>query len=270
MIRKFVIRLFFGCLALVGLVLTAATVVGWLAFQQPAFYAERRAQTFAPADEAKAERLLEQAEQDAQRWLHASLARQQAQQSKTDPPPVPQFAAWGAPYDPAQDVHTFRITEEQLNALLASDRHGLSKPLKNARIRIEQDRIELGVELQATAVDAVVSVVLEPTMTNVGGLRLGIQAARIGKLPIPFNAILGWWPRDIVYTDRQFDLDLTPPAPHLTLKLPQTAKGSPTIKSIHCTAGEIAVELLPPVLDPPPAVPAQQPQVTRRNAPAAH
>jgi hypothetical protein len=156
-------------------------------------------------------------------------------------------------------VHTFRATEQQLNALLASQQRGLGDGLQNARVRLGDDVIELGAELgvalgggaKTSSRSFVLSVVLQPTLTADGTLRLDIQSARAGRLPIPLRTILRWLPRPVVLTAQDATLDLNPQSPHLAVKLPRSGPDSPAIKSIRCAAGEIVVELAPPVLELP-------------------
>lgn len=248
MIRRLVARIVRGCLAFFALLLMATALVAILSFRQPGFYAELRAQTFSPADQAAATQQLEQMNLAAMRWLELSLARQQAQQTAA---PAPSGA--GAPkpnlYDPRQDAHAIRITQQQLNAQFAAKELSMKDPWRRPRINIGQDTIELGVEVAAPSASAVLSIMLEPSLTDEGGLRLDIRAARIGSLTLPLHTILRCLPRAIVHSGPDADLDLTPPAPHLTVKLPKSGRRTPTIKAIECTPGEIVVTLLPPVLE---------------------
>jgi hypothetical protein len=266
MFKRIVIRMVRVGLTLVGVILTATLVAGYLALSEPAFYVERRTAADSPAELAAAKAHLEQSRAAAVEWLTASASRQQAQRAGAPAPapfsgalPGADLGAFDGPYDPTRDVHTFRATEQQLNALLASQQRGTSDDLQNVRVRLGDDVIELGAELgvalgggaKNSSRSLVLSVVLQPTLTADGTLRLDIQSARAGRLPIPLRTILRWLPRPVVLSAQDATLDLNPQAPHLAVKLPRSGPDSPTIKSIRCAAGEIVVELAPPVLELP-------------------
>jgi uncharacterized protein YpmS len=274
MFKRIVIRVVRVGLTLVGLIVTATLVAGYLALSAPAFYVERRTAADSPAELAAAKAEFEQSRAAAVAWLAASASRQQAQRAAAPAPaalPGADPGAFDGAYDPTRDVHTFRATEQQLNALLASQQRGRGEGLHNARVRLGDDAIELGAELgvalggraKNSSRSLVLSVVLQPTLTADGTLRLDIKSARAGRLPIPLRTILRWLPRPVVLPARDATLDLNPQSPHLAVKLPHSGPKSPTIKSIRCTTGEIIVELVPPVLDAPGSEPARSLTVTQ-------
>lgn len=252
MLRKLIVRLFLGCVAFMGLLMTTAAVASYLAFQQPAFYTHVRAQSLSPTERDVMTKQFQLSQIAYNAWLDSSLARQQAQQAAAAKLQPAVLTTSTDPYDPKTDTFTVRLTEQQLNGQLATSRPGSRATLQNPLIHIGDDCLELGFEVKQKNIAAVFSVLLEPSTTENGNIRLDIRAAHIGQLRIPLKTILRCLPRDIVQSAGDLDIDLTLPAPHLTLKLPKNGKRTATIKSIHCQAGELVVELLPPILERPP------------------
>jgi hypothetical protein len=262
MLKRIVVRVIRVGLTLFGLLVAATLLAGYLAMSGPAFYVERTTAAATRAEQAAAQEQFEQSQAAIAAWLAASASRQQAQLAGSSPPVgiagEVRVAAWQEPYDPTRDVYVFRATEQQLNSLLAGQEHSAGDSLQNVRVRLSEGGAELGAEIRADLGGAksssrtlVLSMVLQPTLTADGTLRLDIQSARVGRLPIPLRTILRCMPRPIVYSAHDADLDLNPESPHLALKLPRSDSATPTIKSIHCLRGEIVVELLPPVLKAP-------------------
>lgn len=245
MLRKLLFRLFLIAFILTGTVVATVCVAGYLALQQPGFYAELRAQEFAPAEQKTSELAFRAMEQDFKRWVEGSL-RQQAQQA--NPMAANPLALVGLQpkYDPTQDTHTVRVTAQQLNAQLAStSRRG---DWRNPRVRIAKDRVGVAFEVATPELSCVVAGELKPTITDDGRLRLDLLSARIGQLPLPLNTILGCLPRDIVLEDDEVELNLAPPSPHMSFKLANQREQTPRVKSIQCTEGQIAVEFAAPIL----------------------
>jgi hypothetical protein len=253
MFKRIVVRVVRLGLLIVGVTLTGTLFAGYLALSEPTFYVERLAMAATPAEQAAAKAQFERAQAAAVEWLAASTSRQQAALANGAAPAGGPGAIAGS-YDPTCDVHVFRATERQLNALLAAQERGAGDGLRNLRVRLGDNGVELGAELcldaKPSSRSIVVSVLLQPTLRDDGTLRLDIQSARAGRLPIPLRMILRCLPRPIVYAANDGELDLNPEAPHLAIKLPRSDAAAPTIKSIRCAAGEIVVELLPPVLPP--------------------
>lgn len=263
MLRRLFVRIVRGCVAVAALMLMTGALVSYLALRQPAWYAELRMQTLSAADQAAAKQAIEAAQVAAQRWLEQSLVKQHARllDVASSPAGTPPSAAL---YDPQQDVHTVRFTQQQLNAMLAEDGFGFREPLRNPRVRVDHDGIELAIEVAIPSAPAILSAVVGPSSLAGGDLRLDIRSARVGTLALPLETILRCLPRPVVYSNGELHVDLTPPTPHLTLRLSKSDTRSPTIKSIRCLPGELIVELLPPLLEQPPAADAQ-PLLTRTN-----
>lgn len=247
MLRKLIVRFLLGCVVFVGLLLASAAVASYLALQQPTFYAALQSQTLSPAKRDALTKQFQLSQIAYNQWLDHSIARQQAAAAKSQPA-TPSTST--DPYDPKTDTYTVRLTEQQLNGQLVSHRPGSRATLQNPLIHIGDRCLELGFEVKNAKLAAVLSLILEPTVTGDGNVRLDIRAARLGKLRLPLNTILRCIPRDLVYSSHDFDVDLTLPSPHLTLKPPKNGRRTATVKSIRCADGELVVELLPPILAP--------------------
>lgn len=250
MLRKLIVRFLLGCVVFVGLLFASAAVASYLALQKPSFYANLQAQALSPAKRDALTNQFQLSQIAYNQWLDHSIARQQAAAAKSQPAAP---TASTDPYDPKTDTYTVRLTEQQLNGQLVSHRPGSRATLQNPLIHIGDRRLELGFEVKNAKLAAVLSLVLEPTVTGDGNVRLDICAAHIGTLRLPLNAILRCIPRDIAYSSHDLDIDLTLPSPHLTLKPPKNGRRTATVKSIRCADGELVVELLPPILTPAPA-----------------
>ncbi len=227
MVRRLVVRLVLCCVAIVGLLVAAGSFAGYLALRQPAFYADSLAVSYSPADQSAATQYLERCHGDVKRWIALSIAKQRVLQSGNGTAGAAAAGPVGGQYDPLSDSHHFRVTEQQINALLAAKKSGLDPSVRNPRICIGQDCIELGFGVQTSKAEGVLSAVLEPTVTDAGDLRLDIQRARIGMLPLPLQTILQWLPHEVAYSGPDLDLNLTPSDPHLVVKLPKRARHRP-------------------------------------------
>ncbi|TWT86484.1 hypothetical protein Mal64_33090 [Pseudobythopirellula maris] len=247
MIRKLFFRLLAAGAAMVFLVVTVVGLVTWLALMEPGFYTELRTQSLSP-DERRA--LVERFEQTGEglvRWRAMSLARQKPATQSAQGEWL-QALGGAAPYDPAKDTRALRITEQELNALLADKAMDPSGDLRDPRVRLTEGRFELGVELANSGVECVFSAILEPTLGEDGTLRLEIVTARVGRLTLPLDTLLAWLPEPVVYSGHDAEIDLTPPAPHLKIKSLAHSPRTPRVKSIVCREGELVVEFSAPVL----------------------
>ncbi|MCO6045045.1 YpmS family protein [Aeoliella sp. ICT_H6.2] len=248
MIRKAILRLLLASVAIAVVVVTAIMVAGYLALQQPGYYAALRAVELQPADQAAAELYWRQTAADYERWMQNSIARQQAALKQTPDAPA-EAAPLRMPYNPATDTHEVRFTQRQLNAQLAGSKATQSGDWRNPRVRIGHDCIDVAFEVTSDEVTCFPSIALRPAIDADGNLRLEIVSAQIGQLPLPMKTILRNLPEEIGRkASRDVQLDLTSPSPSVTVNLPSTGKDSPTVKSLTCQEGEMVVEFLPPVI----------------------
>jgi len=246
MLKRIVVRLLLVFVAVIGMAITGACIVAFLAVQQPSYYAELRTAKLTPAEQADAEAQWEQTKQAFETWMARSKALQKAR-------PAEQRAfddllhAMGGAYDPAQDVHIVRLTERQLNAQLASDDLVPGGELQQPRIRLQQDRIDIACQFVTPDVQCVLSAGFKPSLAN-EKLRLELVSLHVGRLPLPFKTIASWFPPDAVLSDRKMELNLAGPTPHLTVKLGQPEADAPRVKSIECHDGEVAITFVAPDL----------------------
>ncbi|QDU56237.1 hypothetical protein [Aeoliella mucimassa] len=251
MLRKIVVRLFLGGVAVVGLVFVGLSVCGYLAFQEPGFYAALENQSYTDADRQAANDAMRQSDEEFRRWRELSLARQQTKpiglNQVVNVPNVPEKVA----YNPEQDVYSVRITQQQLNAQLSAGNKSGNQSVGVPRISIQQDRIDLGMQVEASDTSCVISASLKPMMTETGDLRFEIVSAHIGQLPIPLKTIAKYLPANAVQSDHQMTLNLAAATPYIDLHLSQTQQKAARVKSIECQEGLICFEFLPPLVEQP-------------------
>lgn len=248
MFRKIIVRLFLCFFVLIGSVVLAVGIAGYLAIQRPAFYAELRDQAFSKSDQIAANGIF----QDVARWSDRSIALQRSQLSDAATPAIgisnaTVSNASVAHYDPIHDTFSVTFTQKQINAQFAANKASVSGQCRNPRIRIGRDRIDVACEVVTSKVNCVLSAELKPTVTADGRLRLDLLAARIGQLPIPLR-ILSWLPRNICHAGNGMDMDLTAPTPYFCLNVSDNGSKSPAIKAIQCKEGEITMEFGAPIL----------------------
>lgn len=249
MVRKFFVRLFLCFVALIGIVVLSACIAGYLALQQPAFYADLCAQQFSEGDQFAAKVFFQHMEKDLRLWRDRSLARQGERSSDSTTPATAIRDAFLGEYDPTKDTHSISIRERQINALLASGKAGVSGEWRNPRIRIRQDGVDFAFELVVSKARFVLSVELKPALSSESCLRLDLMAVRIGDLPLPLSTILRWLPGDAHYSGSDIEVDLTAPTPHICLNFSDKNPESPSVKSFKCMEREVTIEFLAPQLN---------------------
>ena len=257
MFRKIFLRLIFCGCALIGIVVLSGCLAGYLAFQQPAFYADLRAQQFSKIEQQEATAQFEHTERDLRLWNERSLALQARPAS--DAPAKVNEKPPRREYDPANDTRSITVTEKQINAQLASLRTGDRGEWHNPRVRIRQDLMDVAFEVVLPQASCVVSAELKPALAPDGRLRLELTAARIGRLPLPLSTILGLLPRDLELSEDDMEVDLTPPTPHVCLDVTDGDPRCPSVKSIKCAEGVITIEFQAPVVNGRPKLAARRP-----------
>ena len=242
MLRRLCFRLFLCCLALAGILTALLCFAGYLATREPAFYAELKSQEFSQVDQKLAEANLRLLEKNFERWSARSIALQQAQ--KRNPNLAPQEFLQGE-YDPASDVHVVRITDQHLNAMLASaDSHG---EWQRPRIMISDGRIDFACEIVTPELSCIVSAGLQPTVTDEGQLQLDILSTHVGRLPLPLETLWSWV-REMDVSEGDVEIDRLSPKPRLRWNLMPQDLASPTVRSIECREGQLVIEFCAPVL----------------------
>lgn len=247
MLRKFIFRLFLCFAVLTSAAVLAVCITGYLAFRQPGFYADLRAQEFSASDQAAAKADLRVMEMEFRRWREQSVANQRTQESQSDT--ILRRITRQTQYDPQHDTHSVTITERQINAQLAAAEGPSHRPLQNVRMRIGQDRLSLACEFVTSKASCVFSVETAPKLTAEGRLQLDLMSARIGSLRLPMKTLLHWLPLDARDLGSNMRLDLTGPTPCISLDTSADDPEAPSIRSVTCSEGKITVEFLAPVLN---------------------
>lgn len=255
MFRKLIIRLVLMTIGINSVAVLALGVMGYLALQEPAYYAKLRGQNFLETDASALETNLKLIERDLAFWTQTSLERQRRQSSAL---PAELQQADEA-YDPRADVKSITLTQDQLNTMLASSSATKQGDWRNPRIRLEKDRLNFAFEFAAQQFHLVLSVELQPSLEQDGRWRFDLLSARVGRLRLPIQTVLQWLPLEPSYRDKNMELILTGTTPHVLVAPPVLGKDSPTVQSIQVVKGKLIVELLPPILPPQQLAAADEP-----------
>lgn len=225
MFVRAVLRLIRVVVVLVGLVTATAAVACYLALQEPAFYSDLHKHP-PTANEVKAAKTrLEQVRADYVLWRR----RLQLDQ----------------PIDPALAVHEVRFSDAHLNAVLASETISLAGgALEDPRLRVTPGGIDFACGVVTPVARCVFSAELTPELTPDGVLTLRLESARIGRLPLPCQTLVGFLPRERSRLSGSLYLDLTATKPLITLDLADKAK-TLLAQSVECSEGELAVRFVP-------------------------
>jgi hypothetical protein len=246
MLRKFIVRMFLCFAALMCAALLSICIAGYLAFRQPGFYADLRAQEFSASDQAKVKADFQLMESEFLRWRQQSVAFQRTHASPSEA--ILRRVTSLPEYDPQHDTHSVTITERQINAQLTAAEGQSKHPLRNVRMRLGQNGISMACELVTSKASCVLSVDVVPTLTAEGGMQLDLLSARIGSLRLPMKTLLHWLPLNARDLGSNMRLDLTGPTPCICLDTPTVDPEAPSIRSVTCSEGKITVEFLAPVL----------------------
>lgn len=235
------LRYFVRAIALVFVVLATATcAVVYLVTSEPAFYAKAAAETYTAADADRIKQELEVIRSDFLTWHSQSFTLGNEQQQATLPRPALDARA---PY-------TARLTEQQLNTLLATSQTSRLGEASQPRVRIAADRLDVGIRVVDESVNFVLSAALRPSATADGDIKLEILALRIGNLPMPLKTLLTYLPPDMLPSGRDVEWHPAATTPYVVYKPNQHDVKQPRLKSIACQAGAVVLELEPPT---PPA-----------------
>lgn len=238
----------------VSLTLTAVTVLttcaaGYLALQEPAFYADLRKQQFTPADELASRAYFELVDQDYRRWRERSLALQRAQ--LTNPAPIDAHGTAPQAYDAARDTYYVTLTEAQFNARLAAEQSSAQREWRNLRVQFRPDCFTVAFELATSAGHCVVSTDLKPALTPGACLQIEPLALRVGRLRLPLDSLLRALPADSHALGDDVSLDLTGSTPHFRLDLTRRGPEAVAIRSIQCGDGKLTLGFAAPTLERP-------------------
>lgn len=244
MFRRLCVRLFLCCVAFVGLLVVSVCLAGFLATREPGFYVELKSEEFTSTEQKLAEVNMRLLEKQFEGWTARSLS---LQRQSAQPGQVGVLAALQGEYDPAKDTHVVRIAERQLNAMLSSTEAQTRGDWQKPRVRIVDDRIDVACEIVSKELSCVVSASVRPTMTEDGKLQLDLISAQVGKLPLPLSTLWSWL-REMDIKEGEVEIDRTSTRPRLHWKLAQRDAESPSVNTIECRAGELAIEFRAPVL----------------------
>ena len=254
MVSRILLKLFFATVCFVVLVVTSLSAAAYLAFSTPSFYAELLDQPIEPAGAVAIEERLEAMRMEFVRWRQQSLAfqieqrklaevdRAEANREGDVPQPAPK-------YDPDKDLFTIRITEDEINAVLAAEADNRGKEdLSNPRIRIEEDQVQVAFTVASPVGELVLSAAFAPEQPEAGDLKLQITSASVGRLPLPLSTVVQYLPKKEAALKGDLMLDTTGKLPSLVLRSDGRDNEVAAPKSIRCVAGEIVVELMAPKL----------------------
>lgn len=226
--RKLLRRVFRTCAVLFGLLVVAVIVAVYFARQEPEFYSRLRDKP--TEDVAAAEAEVKQLQDDMEQWLRVSLRQQQLRNED---------------YDPAKDIHTMRITEDQLNAFLASKAN--AGQVRAPRVFLKADGIEFGAEVTGEKFSSVLSAELDPHLTDDGLLHMDFVRMRLGKLRLPLSLLLRFAPSGSRMGDGNAVLYLKP-NPHIVVDLTPSRQGAPTVSAVNFDEGFMEIKFQAPVV----------------------
>lgn len=230
MIRKIIVRTFFVSAAVMCLVVASGLLAGYLAFQQPGFYATLRSQNV----DLESENELKQQASDLQQWVRNSLTTQRMQGVND-----------AEAYDPANDTHTIQLSERHLNAFLVSRDTGAGG-MQHPRICLEQDSVRLGAEFDFDNTKLVFSAAVKPVVAANGRLHFEVQSGHVGRLRIPLNTLLSLMDSNVKQLSNGVELQINGGNPTFILN-PRFGPNAPKIQSIDCQNGQLAVTFQAPI-----------------------
>ena len=224
MIKKTVLKLLRAIGIAASLLVTALCVAGYLALQEPEYYAAWRSHQPTAAELAAATASVESERAAYLRWRSQSLAR--------------------IPDAPAPDAHEVRFTDADLNVLLATEgRQVCGGRVEVPRVRVTQGRVDIAFGVQTAVARCVLSAELAPSLSQEGVLILEVRAVRLGQLPLPHEALAQFLPRERHRLSGSMYLDLAAPKPRLTIDLSDQTR-SLLAESLECEDGRIAVRFV--------------------------
>ena len=245
MIRRVLWKLLLAAVTCVVLFVTCVCVAGYLALRPPSYYSELVARQPRADESESAQQRLEQMRSDFLQWRARSLAIQKSQtvatvENRRDNPKGAE-----AGYVAEEDVHTVRLSEDEVNALLASDKFD-SGEVRDVRIRFDEGQVVVAFTMVTPAGDVVLSAAFIPRPPSGDEARFQVASVRIGQLPLPIATISHWVPKREVRLDGELYLDATGPLPELVLRMGEGENETTRPQSIECTKGEVVVRLTAP------------------------
>lgn len=245
MLRKLIKRVVVITISINSVAVLALAVMGYLATLEPSYYVALRNQEFSQTDHMALEANFKLLERELSHWTHSSIERQRSQVGDLSGE-APQG---GRDYDPANDVKSVEVTQDQLNTVFSLSTSTQKGDWRNPRIRLGEDRLDFAFELAAEEFYLVLSAELQPSLMPDGRVRLDLISARIGKLRLPVQTVLSWLPLEPSYREDNLEFRLTEATPHVLVTPPDVGENSPSVKSLKCVDGKLLVELLPPVVE---------------------
>lgn len=245
MIRRACLKFLAAGAACFVLFVVSLGVVGCLAFSTPSFYSELL--STAPNAEA-AEQDLQQMRDDFLQWRARSLAIQKGNLPAARDARELARREFGD-YTPDGDTHTIRVSEEDINALLAAEeaKRGGGE-VKQPRFRVEPGRVLMACTVVTPAGEVIFSAAFVPQQPTGDELRLRLTEARLGRLPLPIATVSRLLPRRNARLQGGLSLDSTGPLPELALQMTKGRGAAVRPKSIECQDGAVVVQLMAPLL----------------------
>ena len=240
MMRKLLRRFLVASVLFAGFVILCVVTTALLVMQTPGFYSERLNATSSAEKQAAAKSHWEQTVRTHKQWLANSISRQRTQVFEKDPRKKR--------YEPSEDIHIVRITEEDINTLISSSQTRSQGAISEPRFQFRDGEAAVAFQLKSSRFHCVVSSVLRPKFTDDGRLQLDILSARIGQLPIPLETLIRCSPKELRHQDGTLEIDLTLPTPHIALNLWKHQTHIAPPKSVHCLDGEIVIQFVAPKL----------------------
>lgn len=245
MIRKVIVRLFLGSFLLgLSLILLLGVCV-WLATVQPSFHSELAQVTCDPADQ-------EQLKLDLEELQQLTMLATQLEQLPPEQSTALNKTIRSSFETKLEDLKDRKFIDSsghlvfsqlRINQALA-EHTGAVGDLQNVRVKLTDGQITLGGEIKTREYgDFYPSIDLRPTLTDDGRLKLELLSGHIGLLPIPISFIAHRLPDNMKRERGNLELHTDAEPPYCIFKTPKNDADRNIIKQVHCSDGQIKLEL---------------------------
>lgn len=235
------------CLACATVVVAAIGVAVWLAFQQPAFYADLIGSVHTPQEQSQAEADLKQTLFFLEVWIAKGAQQDDGKALLVQAFVGPQVAAMKkqGTIDAAGNI---AFSQNRINALLASN-DSARRGLRMCRILLEDDQFRIAGTVDIPDVGSfLLSSTLRPSLNNTGEFKIDILDVCIGRLPVPIGLLLDWLPEEVTELSSELRLDKSGELPCLLINLDGADEGLRAIRNIRSRRGYAELELVDPAV----------------------
>lgn len=232
MVFRIVRRLVLAGLLVFGFVVSSVAVAGYLATCEPSYYSQALTVQPTPADAEAAGERFERARRDFLQWRAVTAAMQKG---------GPRAQAIGAQFE-AAPTHQLVATESELNAIIAAELIKLGDcEVVDPRVDFADGRLRVAFAVPTPVARLVLSAEFVPSVAPNGDLAMALDAAHVGRLPIPCELLASRLPRQRMRLKGDLYLDLTGAKPSLVADQ-AGANEDARITAIRCSEDDVTIE----------------------------